>query len=64
MNIIDLSKCEFKTIILEYGTLFGSSMIHGFCNFMFYYRNHDCWVEDVIPTCKGGLAWTMTKIVK
>ncbi len=61
MNTIDLSKCEFKTVILEYGTLFGSSVIHGLCNFMFCYRNHDCWVVDVVATCKGGLAWTMTK---
>ncbi len=61
MNIIDLSKCEFKTVILDYGTLYGSSVIHGLCNFMFCYCNHDCWGVDVVATCKGGLVWTMTK---
>jgi hypothetical protein len=60
MNTIDFSKREFKMVILEYGTLFGSFVIHGLCNFMFYYCNHDCWVVDVVVTCKGGIAWTMT----
>ncbi len=29
-------------------------MIHGFCNCMFCYRNHDYWVVDVVVTSKGG----------
>jgi hypothetical protein len=61
MNTIDLSKCEFKTVILEYGILYGSFLIHGLCNFMFCYCSHDCWVVDVVATCKGRIARTMTK---